>query len=196
MARLISFFLFFLFGPLAFAANQYKLDLIQDKSPVEFLAVGRPSAIKIKGTGAKANGSLLAKGQNLEGELTLDLNQFETGIAMRDRHMKEKYLETGKPENAKAILKITEAKLPADFFEKNQSVKAIPFKGKLKLHNVEKDIAGTLSLASKDSEKAEGSANFQVSLPDFGIAIPSFAGVTVAETVTVDAQCVAAVKKF
>ena len=63
---------------------------------VEFLAIGKPSAIKIRGKGEKLESKLQLAGKTLTGQFVFDLTSLNTGIDTRDEHMKEKYLETGK----------------------------------------------------------------------------------------------------
>lgn len=179
-AALINLF----FGSFAFAAVPTFVSLLPEKSTVEFLAVGRPSALKIKGEGAKAEGQLKLLEGNLSGELKTDLDQFQTGIKLRDRHMKEKYLETGKEGFKMAVLKVIEAKVPDNFLKDEKGVQNLPFKGSLKLHGVEKEIGGIYSAKpNKDGTAVEGEAQFKIKLTDFGVAIPSFSGITVAEDV-------------
>lgn len=89
------------------AAPSISVELNAEKSPVGFTAVGRPSALKIKGEGAKATGALKSAGDSLEGEISANLDVFQTGISLRDHHMKEKYLETGKPGFSSAVLKLS-----------------------------------------------------------------------------------------
>ena len=143
---------------------------------VSFLAVGRPSAIKIKGEGTGAEGTLKDENQVMKGEVKFDLSSMTTGIEMRDHHMKEKYLET--PKFPMATLKFTELKVP-DGNASNQS-----FKGVLSLKGIEKPVSGTFSTTMSGAEiKTE--AAFTIKLTDFKIEIPSYLGVTVAEDVQI-----------
>ena len=73
-----------------------KVDLSQAPSGVEFLAVGKPSALKINGTGGKLAGTIEVDGTEIKGRILVKINDFSTGISLRDQHMKEKYLETEK----------------------------------------------------------------------------------------------------
>ena len=167
-----------------------------EKSAVEFLAIGRPSALKIKGEGAKPEGRFQIESGTLKGELKADLDQFETGIKLRDRHMKEKYLETAKEGNKSAVFKLTEAKIPDGFLDKGNKAENLPFKGNLKLHGIEREVSGIYS-AGLQSEKStvSGEAQFKIKLTDFGVAIPSFSGITVAEDVEVKVRFNGALEK-
>ena len=80
------------------------IDLSTTEGKVEFLAVGQPSALKIRGKLSDEkpiSGSLEVVDGSLSGTAKVKLDGFDTGIELRNRHMKEKYLETGKyPETA------------------------------------------------------------------------------------------------
>src|ERR1700743_1526023 len=81
-----------LFSLTGFAAA--KSIVFSPTGTVTFLAVGKPSAIKINGTGEAAKGSLtLAADNKASGVLTFNLKSLNTGIDLRDKHMKEKYLQ-------------------------------------------------------------------------------------------------------
>lgn len=155
-------------------------------SEAEFLAIGKPSAIKIKGSHAKPEGIItLANNGKVNGQIRLNLDDFDSGIELRDRHMKEKYLETGKAENKMAVLTITSVNLPKDFWKAPHPMDTT-FAGKLKLHGQEKDITGQMNLKSVTSNMAQGEAKFSLDLPDYGIEVPSYSGITVAQKVDVD----------
>jgi polyisoprenoid-binding protein YceI len=144
---------------------------------ISFLAKGHPSSIKIKGEGRGPEGVLHESKGSLSGDLNFDLNSLDTGIELRDRHMKEKYLEVSK--YPKAQLKIENLKAPP---EKSLD---IPFTGLLTLRGVEKAISGTYSV-TKNGNDSKIEVSFPLKLTDFKIDIPSYMGITVAEEVTVE----------
>jgi polyisoprenoid-binding protein YceI len=113
-------------------------------------------------------------------ESTFALVNLTTGIEMRDEHMKNKYLQV--KEFPQAVLKIESINLPEGFEEKATNIKEQNFSGKLSMHGVEREVSGTFSL----SESLELSARFILKLTDFGIEIPNYLGVVVADTVTVE----------
>lgn len=164
-------------------ANAASFNVNAQQSEVSFLAVGRPSMLKIKGTGAKPTG-FFSTGLKTEGEIQVDLREFTTGIATRDKHMKEKYLHTDKPENQFAKFKITSIEMPGNEVPPTGEV-LVKIGGTLTLHGK------TLPVTSESKLKIEGaklSTNvlLNLKLTDYGIEIPSFAGVTVAENVDID----------
>lgn len=192
----ISLLIFFLLIGPTLAAQKLTMDLVPEKSPVEFLAIGRPAAIKIKGTGSSTSGSITWDVKGVSGELILDLKKFETGLDLRDEHMKEKYLEISKEGYSITKLIVKEMSIGQSFFEKDQEIKDQPFKGILNLHGVSKEITGSFS-AKYDGKKsmASGTADFRIKLSDFSIEIPSFSGITVAEDVVITVEYLAKVSK-
>jgi len=149
-----------------------------------FVAIGNPSAIRIEGHGDAPEGELNTVDQGthlqLSGELKLNLKSYHTGIDMRDRHMKEKYFEVDKFETA--TFKIENLKIDKAIL-KNEKVTQLPFSGSLLFHGVSRPIQGLLSVQKK--EQLIVSTQFQIKISDFNLAIPSFAGIKVADTVEV-----------
>lgn len=138
---------------------------------VEFLAIGRPGFLKVKGEGAKPKGSVKIVDGKASGEFTVELSQFKTGIELRDEHMKEKYLKVGT--HPTAVIRFSDIELKS-----GAGKTVVP--AELELHGTKKPV----SLEAKlDGLAVE--ATFKIKLTDFGIAIPSYAGVTVAEDVSI-----------
>lgn len=147
---------------------------------VSFLATGKPGFLKINGTGPEVRGMLDSSPKLMTGELIVTMDKFNTGIDLRDEHMKEKYFEVKKFPEASLMIK----ELVLD--DKGQASDA-PFKGTLSFHGIQRDIAGTATVISKGA-KQQVEAEFPMALKDFNIDIPSYAGVKVADTVVVKAK--------
>lgn len=167
---------------LLFAATAHaavtELTQVAPKGRVEFEAIGRPSMIKIKGQSEAVESRFKVEKQLLSGEAKIKIDSFKTGIDLRDTHMKEKYLETAKYPDT--ILKIEALKLPDTWSSKNPQLKDFPFKGKLSLHGVEKEVTGVLNV---EGPKLKTYAEFEISITDFAIAIPSYLGIKVTDKV-------------
>jgi polyisoprenoid-binding protein YceI len=146
-------------------------------SHVSFLASG-PAGLKIEGTTqdltiADGGGSVV---------LTVPLANLTTGIGLRDKHMKEKYLEV--PKFPAAVLTIARGALK------------VPAGGE----SVESDVPGTLQLHGQSKAvtvhydaKPEGPGvtargKFHINMNDFGIQVPTYLGVTVKPDVDVTAS--------
>ena len=166
---------------LAAAAPAQPLKVDSGDSSLEFTAIGKPGFLRINGKDAKIAGTATPTGTGYSGTFTAKLDDFHTGIDMRDEHMKKKYLETDKYPTA--TLKWTVAKVNlGDSSE-------VPFKGTLTLHGVERPVEGTAKLdPSSDKKSVKVDAKFPLKLSDFKIEIPSYMGVTVAEDVDVHAE--------
>ncbi len=159
------------------APKSYKIS--PKAGDVEFLATGKPGFLKIKGTKASMSGEAKITGTQVTGEFEVALDQFDTGIEMRDEHMKKNYLETSK--FPKAVLKLSP--MPLDLNGASGS-KNVTFQGDLTLHGVTKQVQGDADL--EWSEKAvQVKGRFTIQLSDFKIDIPSYLGVKVADSVAV-----------
>lgn len=163
----------------ALAAASYEVN--SDASHVDFLAVGKPSMIKIRGTKAKTTGSFSIP---TGGEIRMDLDGIDTGISMRDKHMKEKYLQTSKGENKYAIFKITEIKTADGKLPVSGEV-AAKIKGMMTLHGETKPLE-TDAILKSSGETLIADTKLKLKISEYKIDLPTFAGVTVAEDVDVD----------
>ncbi|MBF0315029.1 MAG: YceI family protein [Oligoflexia bacterium] len=184
-SAILLFLLFFLVnqeeGGTAVIEN---LQIDTQNSTVEFTAIGNPSMLTIKGTGAAPTGKLTISDEYATGFFEFDLNSLDTGINLRDRHMKEKYLEVAKENGlyAKTSFLLNKLILPK---QESFTLENIAFSGVLKLHGVEKNVSGVASKITRQKFNFTTHASLKIKLSDFKIAIPSYAGITVAEEVDV-----------
>lgn len=121
--------------------------------------------------------------QPLNGALHVDLQSLETGIGLRDRHMKNNYLEVEKgAEYAAARLEdIRVEKLAGK----------TTFRGLLTLHGARKEVTGTAEI----KQTAGGyrvEAAFPLRTAEFGIPEPTYLGVGVKDEIQVRVNFVAA----
>ena len=145
------------------------------ESKVTFRASGNPGFLRIDGSVGEITGSLKDAKEGYQGILEVDLKNAKTGIELRDKHLKEKYLEVDK--FPKATLELKAVKPSKELFQ---------WTGFLTLKNNTKPVHGTASL---DGDKLK--ANFSFSLTDYPeVGIPSWLGVTVAEKVDVSVSAV------
>ncbi|MCI0571887.1 MAG: YceI family protein [Myxococcaceae bacterium] len=130
------------------------------KGPAGFKLEGKTSELRVEEKGSAV-------------VVAVPLGKLETGIELRDRHMKEKYLEVAKfPE---AVLEVDRSRitLPAD----GQSAQG-QSTGKMSLHGQTKDVSFSYVIKrSGDTYQVEGKV--PLNLKDYGINIPSYLGVTV-----------------
>ena len=113
----------------------------------------------------------------LEGAIVVDLRSLQTGIGMRDRHMRENYLEVAKgPEFERARLE----NIKVDKLSGKS-----PFRGTLVLHGERREVTGSVELQPQDGGAYRIQAEFPVRVTDFKIAKPTYLGVGVQEEVQV-----------
>jgi polyisoprenoid-binding protein YceI len=123
-----------------------------------------------------------AQPSSLEGSLAVDLRTIDTGISLRNDHLREKYLEVERGAGYdKAVLSAIALKgLNPDAPEGKGS-----FTGSLTLHGVTKTVSGPVEVR-KAGAGLRVKAAFPVNLPDYNIPEPRYLGVGVKNTVQVD----------
>jgi len=146
-----------------------------DQGKVSFMAKGKPALISINGTAEGLSGTLLESSGKLAGEISFELKRLKTGIELRDTHMKDKYLEVEKYPHATLKIEKMDLAKPGQSFA---------FAGTLSLHGVSKPIKGEAKLTNEKGQWGV-TAEFPIQLSQFGITIPNFQGITVAEDVQV-----------
>jgi len=117
-----------------------------------------------------------------DGSLAVDLRTLDTGIDLRNDHLREKYLEVDKGAGYdKAVLSDIDLKgLNPDAPEGKGS-----FTGSLTLHGVKKTVTGPVEV-KKTGSGLRVKASFPVNLPDYNIPEPRYLGVGVKNTVQVE----------
>lgn len=158
--RMLILCLMLFICPFAYAENS-----------ITFEIQGNPGFLTIEGKGGKVNfGNLRTEKGLFTGVFETNLENFDTGIELRNQHMRERYLEVEKYPTAKFWLK--PVAIPKQGY--------FNFEGKLTLHGVKKKIEGVGYL--KD-EKLE--AKFNIKMSDFGIKKAEYRGVGVEDKVDV-----------
>lgn len=176
----LSWCLFAIILDLAGSPQGHAASLQVHHSEVEFLAIGRPSAIKIRGKGQELKSELQWKEQKLTGFLSFQLNSLDTGIELRTEHMKNQYLEIAKHPTAELTLK--PLPLPQNLCQEDIDLNKAYFEATLKLHGVEKDIAGDFDLKAKNG-RGQATVRFPIIITDFQIEIPVYMGIKVADKI-------------
>jgi polyisoprenoid-binding protein YceI len=106
-------------------------------------------------------------------KITVPLGQLTTGIALRDRHMKEKYLEVSKYPELVLEIPWASVQLPSD----GQRLEGSGT-GKVTLHGQTKDVPIRYAL-QRAGTRYQVTGHAAINLKDFGIEVPSYFGVTV-----------------
>jgi len=116
-----------------------------------------------------------ALGDSIEVNLEVDLASLDTGIAIRNKHMRENHLETAKHPHA-IFRGGTVRKLSAPRLEPGAKV-TFEIAGVLDLHGVQKPLAATVELTSASGDQGPELhviTRFDVKLSDFSIPRPKF----------------------
>lgn len=176
MHPLFFILLLFLMGGKAHA-DDYIFGKSKDNK-VEFEATGNPGFLRIVGVGSYVHGMVRGDERSFRAEMEVPLKEFDTGIMLRNKHMKEKYLEVDKYPEAKLVIEnLTGFKQGEEFF----------WRGRLTIKNNSKPVNGTATVKGKKIK-----ANFKVLISDYPeIGVPSYLGITVTESVEVRVEATA-----
>lgn len=112
----------------------------------------------------------------LTGALQVKLTTLQTGIAMRDRHLRSTYLEV---EKGRAYATAVLENIRVDKLDGKGT-----FRGTLTLHGRRREVVGTSVVQRKD-DGVRVQAEFPVKIADFAIPEPTYLGVGVREEVQV-----------
>jgi polyisoprenoid-binding protein YceI len=128
-----------------------------------------PAGFKLRG----ATHQLELKDDGKTLTLIVPLATLQTGIALRDQHMREKYLEVTKYPQVVLEVLWSSLQVPEDG-RATQSTGT----GKLSLHGTVRPITFTYS-AKRTGKAIQVSGTAPLDLRDYGISIPSYMGLTV-----------------
>lgn len=135
---------------------------------VAFTAAG-PAGLKFDG---KSSQLAVSESANTL-TVTVPLAAFKTGIDLRDKHMKEKYLEVQKYPQAELSVARSALKIPAVGQEASQEAD-----GKLSLHGQTHPIKFQYQ-AKRNGDSFAVHGTMRLNMKDYGIDVPSYLGVTV-----------------
>lgn len=145
---------------------------------VQFTGVG-PGGFKMVGKTA----ALQLQQDDKALTLIVPLADLTTGIALRDRHMREKYLEVAKFPDVRLAVPL--ASLPAPAAGAPASAE---LKGTLTLHGVQKEIPFKVEASCGADNVCTAKGSFTINIKDFGIVVPTYLGVTLKPDVVVEAS--------
>ena len=116
------------------------------------------------------------------GALRVDLVALDTGIELRNTHLRDNYLEVARGEQFRHAA-LTGIALAAPF-PANAARHDTAFSGTLSLHGVERAVAGEVELSRRDG-RIRVQAGFSLRLEAFDIPPPRYLGVGVRDEVVV-----------
>jgi polyisoprenoid-binding protein YceI len=106
-------------------------------------------------------------------KITVPLATLHTGIGLRDKHMREKYLQVDKYPDAVLEVPWSGVKLPGDG---QTSEGTVP--GKMTIHGKSKDVTAKYRIV-RTGNRYQVTGNVPLNLKDYDIDVPSYLGVTV-----------------
>ena len=145
-------------------------------SQIDFMAEGKPAFVKANGSVLLKNTNLVIKDKIISGKIEIDLNSLNSGIELRDEHLKNKYLMTTQYPIATLTLK---NKQMLSFNDEEQVIK-----GHLNFHGKSRDVNIVTKFKNQGSQFISN-GKFELKLSDFGVDLPSFQGITAADKVTI-----------
>jgi polyisoprenoid-binding protein YceI len=113
--------------------------------------------------------------------VTVTLESFDTGITLRDKHMREKYLEVQKYPQAKLRVERSALTFPDPDGDASTDVR-----GQLDLHGQAHPI--TFHYTAKRGVDYAVSGTMRINMKDYGIEVPSYLGVTVKPDVDIEVK--------
>jgi polyisoprenoid-binding protein YceI len=117
-----------------------------------------------------------------DGSVAVDLRTLDTGIGLRNEHLREKYLEVAKGPGFDTA---TLSEIDLNRFNANAPGGKGSFTGLLTLHGVKKTVSGPIEVRQADTG-LRVKASFPVDLLDYTIAKPRYLGIGVKDVVQVE----------
>ena len=117
-----------------------------------------------------------------DGSLAVDLRTLDTGIGLRNEHLRENYLEVTKGPGFDTA---TLSEIDLKGFNPDAPAGKGSFTGALTLHGVTKPVTGAVDVRQSGAGLRVKAA-FPVNLADYSIRKPRYLGVGVKDTVTVE----------
>lgn len=143
---------------------------VDGKPKVSFFAEGSPGALDIEGKTTDL--TLVDDGTTVKAIVKLDT--VTTGIDLRDRHMKEKYLHVDQYPEATLTLSRADLQLPTEVGKSTKGELSATFS----CHGVDEPVTVTYTIKkSKTGYAVDASFHYNAAAHD--IDIPSYLGITV-----------------
>lgn len=154
----------------------YATDLVGTPK-VTFHAEGSPGVLTFDGVTRQL--SLVDNGDTLV--FTVPMDTVETGISLRDDHMRRNYVETETYPNAVLTLQKSAVTWPAAGAKSSEGNLTAQFEA----HGVSRDVTVAYTIkTTKDALRVKASFPFDTS--SHGIAIPEYLGVTIKPAMVAD----------
>lgn len=174
--------LFLLIAPIAFAQSRTYEVKSGEKSTAQFHA--EDSYDSFDGTTNRVSGEIVADAAAAATamvNLTVNLNSLDTGVGLRNKEMRERYLQTTKFPDA--TFKSVSVAAPAAIAPNSPA--DIKVTGDFTLHGVTKRLTIPVRVVVIPDGRIHATSSFNVHMPDFGVEVPKNVLVTVNDDVPV-----------
>jgi len=159
-------------------SEEFRVDTTQTNTVIFF---ARATMGSFSGETNHITGYLKWEGDDTLGSsrvvLDVDLSTLDTGIGLRNKHMREKYLETDKYPIARFEGRLVK------WVKKESSLDKVTVKGTLTIHGVEQPFTREVTLVNQ-GEQYRVSTLFKLNITDFGIQQPKYLVVSMDPVVT------------
>ena len=152
--------------------------LARTGTPSVLFRASGPAGMKIQGT----TSDLDVDDQGAKIVIKVPLKNLTTGIALRDDHMRNKYLEVGSYPNAELTVDRTAIRIPSG----NDPVSG-DANGTMAIHGKTKSTSFHYSVG-KSGNTLRVAGTVHLDIRDYGITIPTYLGVTVKPEIDVEVQ--------
>jgi polyisoprenoid-binding protein YceI len=164
---------------LIFAQNSHALTL--KSCQVKFTSKGKPVLVTIEGHSESPCKGVFGSAKDGSGTFSMNLDKLETGIALRNKHLRENYLHVDK--FPVATLTVSSLKDFQSIVIQKKNGKSF-FQGELELHGNKKPITD----GEYDFDGKKMKAMFSILLPDFGIEQPAFMGIAIYDRIFISVE--------
>jgi polyisoprenoid-binding protein YceI len=154
-----------------------KLTKVDGANVAHFSASG-PGGLKIEGS----TPDVLVADDGANITVTVPLANLDTGIKLRNGHMRDKYLEVGKYPNAVLVVGRAAITVPAPGAAHTADVA-----GTMTIHGTTRPVTVHYS-ASRSGNAIQVTGNLDLNINDYKIVVPSYLGVTVKPDIKVDVK--------
>jgi polyisoprenoid-binding protein YceI len=150
------------------------------KATVHFTALG---SMGLKMVGSTSDLGIVEEAQSIS--IVVHLANLDTGISLRDRHMRDKYLQVQQFPTTTLVVPRSSLTLPADGTTGKGKLQ-----GTLRLHGQEHPVSVQYE-ARRHGKSLEVEGSAHIKMTDFGIIVPAYLGITVKPDVDLVAKFVA-----
>lgn len=120
--------------------------------------------------------------EDVQGSFAVDLRTLDTGIALRNAHLKETYLEVRRGEGFQSAVLDRIKLIGADA---SRAQGRVPFRGMFMLHGQVQEVQGTADI-TRDGHGVRVKVQFPLQLDAFQIPKPRYLGVGVGNEIRVE----------